>query len=336
MEDAKLNHDNEEKFRDALDDFPVYDCEEIASDSVELNGGVSTSISYPEELHEDKTVVPESLCIRGPLSNSRDSGGNSVEFSRLNSSACEKNLENKILYQVELGHSLESGESSIVTDANSNIGYHLVRDELSLGETHEVQTSLLLTLGRITIKAISFQIDLLVKFFMFPLWLIYYLYMFVFDPVGFLKHEKGYLVQKTKRSWKLVFGNVSTFVHEWLKKRSLKCVSGLLWSGYVCAVLVGLLVSAFVMGGLLIRRMVDEPIRMKRSLNFDYRENSPVAFVPITAYSKLSHDTYLGEKNEIGMNAGSRAISPHQKLQVTVSLTLPESNYNQNLGIFQV
>lgn len=165
MEDAKLNtHDNEENFRDALDDFPVYDCEEIASDSVELNGGVSNSISYPEELHVDKTVV----CIRGPLSNSRDSEDNSVEFSRPNSSACEKNLENKILYQVELGHSLESGESSIVTDANSNIGYHLVRDELSLGETHEVQTSLLLTLGRITIKAISFQIDLLVKFLCSP------------------------------------------------------------------------------------------------------------------------------------------------------------------------
>lgn len=153
--------------------------------------------------------------------------------------------------------------------------------------------------------------------------------MFVFDPVGFLKHGKEYLVQKTKRSWKLVFGNVSTFVHEWLKKRSLKASRDYcsLWSGYVCAVLVGLLVSAFVMGGLLIRRMVDEPIRMKRSLNFDYRENSPVAFVPITAYTKLSPDTYLGEKNEIGMNAGSRAISPHH---------IPESNYNQNLGIFQV
>ncbi|KAI3456102.1 hypothetical protein Pfo_012765 [Paulownia fortunei] len=377
MEDAKLNiQDKEEEFHNALDEFPFCDCEETFSDPIESDGGVSISVSIPKALPEDKTVPPVSLRRRRSLSHRKSSGGDSVELSRLNSPAslenflnsregkirlsckikeCEKNLENENSDSVELKHSLESAkdiaygennekndESSTVTDANNNAGNGLVRDELNLSENFQAHTSLLLTLAGMMIKAISFQIDLLVKIFMFPLWLIYYPYMLVFDPFGFLKRGREYLIHKMKTSWSYVFENVSPFVYEWLKehkaiwKLGLKCGWGLVWSSYVCAVLVGLLVSAFVMGGLLIKGMVEEPMRMKRSLNFDYTENSPVAFVPIIAHPELSHDIYLGEKPEIGKGSGSRAIPPNHKLQVTVSLKLPESDYNQNLGIFQV
>ncbi|KAL1567443.1 seipin-2-like [Salvia divinorum] len=140
-----------------------------------------------------------------------------------------------------------------------------------------------------------------------------------------------------------MFGIVSEYVYEWLKeqraiwKLGLKCGWGLLWSAYVCSVLVGLLVSAFVMGGVLIKVVVEEPIRMSRSLNFDYSEKSPVALVPIMSNAKMNGDVrHFMEKPEVLKAGESRAVPRDHGVHVTVSLTLPESEYNQHLGMFQV
>ncbi|XP_057797645.1 seipin-2 isoform X2 [Salvia miltiorrhiza] len=136
---------------------------------------------------------------------------------------------------------------------------------------------------------------------------------------------------------------LAEYVYEWLKeqraiwKLGLKCGWGLLWSAYVCAVLVGLLMSAFVMGGVLIKVVVEEPIRMSRSLNFDYSEKSPVALVPIMSNVRMNQDVkHLVEKPEIMKSGRSRVVPRDHGVQVTVSLTLPESEYNQHLGIFQI
>ncbi|XP_047966409.1 seipin-2-like isoform X2 [Salvia hispanica] len=131
------------------------------------------------------------------------------------------------------------------------------------------------------------------------------------------------------------------YVYEWLKeqraiwKLGLKCGWGLLWSAYVCSVLLGLLVSAFVVGGVLIRMVVDEPIRMTRSLNFDYSEKSPVALVPIMSGVKMNVRHFV-EKPKILKAGESRVVPRDHGVHVTVSLTLPESEYNQRLGMFQV
>ncbi|KAL3820217.1 hypothetical protein ACJIZ3_006122 [Penstemon smallii] len=379
METAKRNTgiygDDDEEFEDALDDFPFYDCEESLSEPFESNIGVSISVSNtnPSPEEEDNTMPPATLRRRRSLSHPKSSGGNSMESTKLSSSVSlenylnsrerknrlslkikeyEKKLENEKSDIVKLKHSSESakdvirenneknGESSTLTDANDN--NNNVRNELDLRENHGANSSFLLSLAGIMIKIIIFQIDLLFKSCMFPIRSIYYLYMLVVDPFGLMRFGRRYLIQKTKKIWSLVFGNVSPAVYGWLKehkaiwKLGLKCSWGLLWSCYVCAVLVGLLVSAFVIGGILIRGVVEEPLRMQRSLNFDYTEKSPVAFVPINAYRELSHDTNIFEKVEIGKASGLRVIPPNHKLQVTVSMTLPESDYNQNLGIFQV
>ncbi|KAK4399283.1 Seipin-2 [Sesamum angolense] len=335
MEDAKLNTqsgDDEEEFRDALDDFTFYDCEDTFSDPIKSNGVM---------LPEDQTVPPATLRLRRSR---KACGGDSMDMSRPSSSVsfeiflrsgdekvklssrtkeCEKKLENENSESVEPGNGLDTakdiadGESnekndecSNLTGENTNIEDGLHRDELNSRENCDVQMSPLLTLAGVTIKVISFQIDMLVKSFMFPFRLIYYLYMLVFDPFGFLKRGREYLIQELKSIWSLVFDNVSPFVYEWLKdhqaiwKLGLKCGWGLVWSSYVCSVLV-----AF---------------------------KSPVAFVPITAFPELSHDIYHEEMPGLAMGSGSRAIPPNYKLQTAISLTLPESEYNQNLGIFQV
>ncbi|KAG9158847.1 hypothetical protein Leryth_017882 [Lithospermum erythrorhizon] len=105
---------------------------------------------------------------------------------------------------------------------------------------------------------------------------------------------------------------------------------GVLWAGYVSIVLVGLLFVAFMMGGVVVRGVVEEPLRIKETLNFDYTEKSPVAYVPLLVMGE-----YKENVDEVGSIGGGRVMPPNRKLQATVSLKLPESDYNRNLGNFQ-
>ena len=92
----------------------------------------------------------------------------------------------------------------------------------------------------------------------------------------------------------------------------------------------------FTISGVLMRYLVEEPLEIKENLNFDYTNSSPVAFVPIVSCAAVGCGVKCMEKIDIGKNVGSRVIPPDHKWQVTVSLTLPESEYNRNLGMFQV
>ncbi|MFS8023023.1 putative Seipin family protein [Helianthus anomalus] len=81
--------------------------------------------------------------------------------------------------------------------------------------------------------------------------------------------------------------------------------------------------------------MIEEPVQITRQLSFDYTKDSPTAFVPVMSCPKSSF-LESGEVIWYGCGAGSRVIPLDHKVRGTVSLTLPESDYNRNLGIFQV
>ncbi|KAL2931005.1 Seipin-2 [Bienertia sinuspersici] len=127
---------------------------------------------------------------------------------------------------------------------------------------------------------------------------------------------------------------------EWLNEHKswlklvLRCGWGLFWSIYVCAILVTLLISAFVIGGLMMKYyFVKEPFEIKQGLNFDYTKSKPAAYVPIV----ICPTSECEDKHEVLSAAGFiRVIPPKHKLQATVTMVLPESNYNINLGMFQV
>ncbi|TQE03129.1 hypothetical protein C1H46_011300 [Malus baccata] len=89
---------------------------------------------------------------------------------------------------------------------------------------------------------------------------------------------------------------------------------------YVCSMLLGILESGFVLSGFIMRHLVENPIQTTEALNFDYTKSSPVAFVPLMSSSRVSSDC---------------AIPYNHKLQLAVSLTAPESEYNHKLGVFQ-
>ncbi|KAM1001295.1 hypothetical protein ACFX15_007512 [Malus domestica] len=90
---------------------------------------------------------------------------------------------------------------------------------------------------------------------------------------------------------------------------------------YVRSMLLGILAFGFVLSGFIMRHLIENPIQTTEALNFDYTKSSPVAFVPLMSSSRVSSD---------------RAIPYNHKLQLAVSLTVPESEYNHKLGVFQV
>lgn len=378
MEEGKSSNENgylergkEEEFLDACDEFPFYDCVESPPGRIESDGDVESSCVSGVTL--DSKPSPEKPSPPSLRRRRFTSRKDSVSFEKNNVTSGDAMLrfseklrengeEDGIFYRKlekidEIKHRLrsgkvENGESEGFdgeSKANSMISYtNNERDEEHLEEnstlsgTRRRDSSFLIVLVGLVIRAVRFQFNLLFGFLTFPIWAIYTTCMFVMDPFGSVKRGREYLIQKALRILGNFFGNVSSFANEWFREHKsllewgLKFGWGLLWSVYVCVVLVVLLVSAFVVGCILMNAAVEEPVRIKKILNFDYTEKSPIAYVPIMGCPGPDCGIESSENFDVLKFDRMRVIPVDHKLQVTVSLTLPESDYNRNLGVFQV
>lgn len=375
MEEGKSGNENDdveegkgEEFADASDEFPFYDCvksipERIDSDAdvppssvsgVTLDSTPSPERSSPARLRRRRFTSPkDSVSFEKNNVNSGDAmlrfseklvdGEEDGTFCRNSEKLNERNLSSGEVENGQIqGFDEESKTDSTISYTNNERNDEYFEENQMFRETHEGDSSFLIVLAGLVIKAIGFQFNLLFSFVTFPVWAIYTSYMFVVDPFGCMKRGREYLIRKALRILGYFFGNVSSFVNEWLKehksllKLGMKFGWGLLWSVYVCVVLVGLLVSAFVVGGILMNAVVEEPIRIKENLNFDYTEKSPIAYVRIIGCRGPGNGMESSANFEVLKFDGMRVIPLDHKLQVTVSLRLPESDYNRNLGVFQV
>ena len=171
--------------------------------------------------------------------------------------------------------------------------------------------SILEHLAVLVIKAVVFQVSALISCLTFPVRLLQWWFLFVTDPLGLARRA---------RAWALglagdAAGSLTARLGggDGVGKVAQRLLWGSLWAVYVCVVLCALLVMAFLGGGLLVGRIVEKPVQVTETLNFDYTKPSPMAFVPVL-----------------------RLVPPNQRMQLEVSLTLPESDYNRRLGVFQV
>ncbi|CAL5412398.1 unnamed protein product [Camellia sinensis] len=377
MEDSKSSptNDDDDHFFDALEEFSFSNC----VDTNEPDQSISNSSSSLSQLESNADATlkpkpsPELTGVRrrrswgrhiGKETSGNDSTNSNPNFSASFNSTTplernygmsrnlkenERGSEKSDSFRVQLSserasHTAndESAENSIVTTANDDRVNESARVDLASDATDEPSSNFLFVLAGFVIKAIGFQISLLVSFFTFPIWFLYCSYMFVIDPFQAVSRGKEYLTGRLLRIWGVVCDNVTPFIYEWLKehksfwKLALRFGWGFLWASYVCFVLVSLLVSAFVVSGFLMSNLVEEPIQMKETLTFDYTKNSPVTFVKIMSCPGEPYGVTYREKSEVENLGGQRVIPLKHKLQVTVSLTLPESDYNRKLGIFQV
>lgn len=224
----------------------------------------------------------------------------------------------------------ENNENSTITTATND---ELASDSVdSVSRLDDSSSSFLELIAGLIIKALEFQIKLIFMFITYPLSFMFRCCLFFMDPFGIML-----------RIWSVVFGYIEPYVRKLYKGNEsiwsvmLRFGWGILWSIYVCCVLVGLLVSSFVFSGILMKCFVEKPIRMKEVLNFDYTKLSPVAYVPIISCDGVVKGKGYENGVEVGkgMMMGERVIPSRHKVKVIVSLRVPESGYNRNLGVFQ-
>jgi len=232
-------------------------------------------------------------------------------------------------------------ESTVTTATIDDAVNDSADSALRLGDS---SSSFLELIAGLIIQALEFQIKLIFMFIKYPMIFMFRCCLFFMDPFGIRKLGKDIIFGIMLRIWSVVFGYIEPYVRKLYKGNEsiwsvmLRFGWGLLWSIYVCCVLVGLLVSSFVFSGILMKCFVEKPIQMKEVLNFDYTKLSPVAYVPIISCDGVvkGKDYENGVEVGKGMMMGERVIPTRHKVQVTVSLRVPESGYNRNLGVFQV
>ncbi|XP_022715722.1 seipin-2-like isoform X1 [Durio zibethinus] len=346
------NADEEDQFFDALDDFPFYDClafDESDSSTSDLPSTIrhrvfsrrGISSKEPGDLLPEASTIEDhsKTNLREPRSKFyRDVKTNDHTFEITESTRDGLN-SNRVIEE-------KSDVESTVTTARNDELVDRARNSADLGaelsESLYSSSSLLVFIAGLMIKAIGFQLNLLISFVTFPLSVLSSCYMFIIDPFQALRNGRAYIITKLLNIWNSICGYFSPLMYEWLKDFNsiwnlvFRFGWGMFWATYVGCVLCGLLFTSLVISGVLMRYLVEEPLKIKEMLNFDFTKSSPVAFVPVVSCAAVGCGMKCMEKIDVGKNVGSRVIPPDHKLQVTVSLTLPESEYNRNLGMFQV
>ncbi|KAL7186166.1 hypothetical protein ACSBR2_028005 [Camellia fascicularis] len=173
-------------------------------------------------------------------------------------------------------------------------------------------------------KLIGFQINLFTSFFTVPIWLFYSTFMFFMFPIQTLIRIRDHL---TKRLLRMCGDYYS------IRQKSVMNLAMRFGWAFFRLLCVCFMLVVFACVGL-----VEEPIQTAETLNFDYTKASPVAFVPIMASTGAGIFSGMVSRKsaETMESVGWRAIPYNHKLQLTVSLTMPESEYNRKLGVFQV
>lgn len=160
------------------------------------------------------------------------------------------------------------------------------------------------------VKLVSFHMILFMKFVTFPT---------IVSNFCFMRMKK-ILVKSCSAFYLLLVSFIYSILNSYksyLIKVATRYRRAVLCSIYVFLVLVVLLVSCFAVSGIVMTIMAEAPIHVTQTLNLDYTKPNPSAVVHISGIlaSKMKYNN---------------------RLRLTVSLTLPESEYNMKLGIFQV
>ncbi|XP_047342821.1 uncharacterized protein LOC124946302 [Impatiens glandulifera] len=234
-------------------------------------------------------------------------------------------------------------------------------DHYHYSETHQIDANInsmkiirrpniLFSFPLLIIKAITFQINLISTLFTIPIWISYYTTMFIISPTQTLsimkQNFKNRLITTmyylcdvttgtTSSSVSTSTGRINNGGRGMIRDVGLRIGWALFSAVYVGFVLVALLVVGFLIGSLIVRCLVQGPIELgKHSLRFDYTQVSPSAVVPIVSPAAAAAVRYRSSDDD-GICLSNNVPDNH-KLRLIVSLVLPESEFNMNLGVFQV
>ncbi|KAH9314302.1 hypothetical protein KI387_022929 [Taxus chinensis] len=269
-----------------------------------------TSVSRPlEETNGFLSVTQISANSVGSVEDENESGGGVIEADPV---IIEKEADG--LQSVRDG------------DKDENI-----TDSMPMPSSTSTQSdSLLFWLGGIVIQAVGFQVGFMLHVLSLPIYLI----------------RQGYYLPP---SFSIVKEKLSSVIDIALQGpshlqpsiwRTIRRIGwGCFWSWYVGSILILLILASFGLSFLVMHSLVEEPVHIKEALYFDYTKPHPVASMPLQFCSTIpiSEDNLVSRKEWGQKNVVlQRLIPANHRLEVAIDLTLPESDYNTKLGIFQV
>nr|XP_043616150.1 seipin-1 [Erigeron canadensis] len=109
-----------------------------------------------------------------------------------------------------------------------------------------------------------------------------------------------------------------------------KAMMGFLAAGYMCLLLMGLMMLSVVLGVFLVRLWVEEPVFVQQNLYFDYTDVNPYAVLDFGLFVD-NYNNYYGN-NKVMM----KGIPVGHMCDVRLAFVMPDSDYNRYLGMFQV
>ncbi|PON98514.1 Seipin family [Trema orientale] len=233
------------------------------------------------------------------------------------------------------------GNNSLLNSSKDYINNPLLIEDFPSRGNNQLPMNFLAFIVVLLMKFVGFQFSLLISFLTFPIWSSYYVFlMFVLFPLQTMRQVRGYLMKKLSRMCRVTYITVTAAISDRVKAQKSAAVRigwALFSSICVCSMLLGLLASGFLLGGFMMQHLVQKPIQTRENLNFDYSKTSPVAFVSLTSSHGVNPSgLFFKDDAGDGKQSMTRVIPYNHKLQLTVSLTVPESEYNQKLGVFQV
>ncbi|XP_038973952.1 seipin-2-like [Phoenix dactylifera] len=338
MDETELDaYSSPDPFFDALGSFPPEETLDPTPAPESTANGPGDAIHYPSPAALRRRRPPSrripAAVFKESSSSDSPSGITSLRESRT-----------KILLALKDQEALETPDNSSSTLTSDQISTGRDRSpEISLRSSATssapVRESPPVSVAGFVVKAVFFQLSLLISSITFPIWLLHCFFFLLINPFGTLRRARNGIKGRALRVWKSLVEKVIPFVSESLEsqqgvgKLAARFAWGCFWSFYICFGLFGLLMGAFLGGRLFMGRAVEMPFQMTEGLNFDYTKPTPDALVPV---GSCDGGSVSGGKAGAWEHGGWRSVPPNHKMQLTISLTLPESDYNRKLGMFQV
>ncbi len=240
----------------------------------------------------------------------------------------------------ELDQSATSGLDYTEESATREV-YKFPKRDIDAVEPGVSPSQLLVWPADFIIQAIGFQIKLIVQSVYFAMWLCSLTYAVMVFPLQ-KSIEATNLATKTVIDVYALTTQIRPMVTEGvahagptIKHITKRCGCGCLAAIYVSFILGFLLIPAVFLDVFLVRSFIEDPTEIHQTLHFDYTREHPTAVVPLLPPKVLAKAKELAVKKPEKAYS-FRAIPKSHKFHVTVFLTLPESDHNRKLGIFQV
>eukprot|EP00250_Pteridium_aquilinum_P011084 c19828_g1_i1 orf=127-2145(+) len=182
----------------------------------------------------------------------------------------------------------------------------------------------------VSIHALQFQFKFMFGLLFSLVYAWYHSFRFALNPINYMlqakvkateAHGKDYVTLGPKIK-KRVFSSVQPTFATGARRLAFGCLTAL----YTTIMLTFLFVASLALSFCVVKGFVHEPVQLYEYLYLDYTKPLPVASVDF-ASSKMYLDTGSMIK---------RIVCRTIKFQATVFLTVPESEFNKELGIFQV